>query len=100
MSDLRFDTDAFDTAAREYSNLADNMEKLKKELAEAIERLVETEWVSPASRAFMEQYKGTWAENVMEYINFLRYLEEMLYHVRDEYGQLEQLIGELSFPET
>ena len=99
MSDLKFDTAAFIKAANAYVELADNMEALKRELEDDIRHLVRTEWVSPASRAFMDQYQELWAKNVMEYVTFLRYLNTLMRSAGTEYDALAQRIEQIKFPE-
>lgn len=98
MSDLKFDTEAFVKSANEYIDLADKMEKLKTDLQNDIQHLVETEWVSDASRAFMAQYQDTWAENVMEYVTFLRYLKELMITAGNEYSALAEHVESVEFP--
>lgn len=99
MNDLRFDTEAFVTAAAEYEDLAVKMEDLKIKLEQNIEQLTTTEWVSPASKAFMDKYQDIWAKNVMEYVTFLHYLKEMLGEVKTKYEEVAQNVEGLSFPE-
>lgn len=98
MSDLKFDTEAFLKAANEYIDLADKMERLKTDLQEDIAHLVESEWVSDASKAFMEQYQDTWAENVMEYVTFLKYLKELMVTSGTEYAVLADQVEGVEFP--
>lgn len=98
MSDLSFETTAFTDAAAKYVELADKMEALKNDLAGDISQLVENEWVGEASREFMKQYQDTWAENVMEYVTFLRYLNELILGAGQEYTALAEYVEGVAFP--
>lgn len=97
MSDLKFDTEEFAKSANEYLELADKMEKLKNDLAGDIAHLTQVEWVSEASKEFMNQYQNTWAENVMEYVTFLRYLKELMINAGNEYNALAEKLESVTF---
>ena len=85
--DLRYDSDAFQTAITEYQNVKQNFQDIKSSLTDCIESL-RSGWQTSAGDAFFENFDDDLSPALDKYINFLSYLIESLEAARISYDSV------------
>lgn len=88
MADLKFDTGALKTAAKNYRTTASNMATLRKKLQTDIGDLKSKYWKSKAGDAFQDMYEENWADNVDKYVAVMEELARLLDKASMDYEQL------------
>lgn len=97
MPDLQFNLEEMKTAADEYRSVADDMEKIKKQLKKRIDNLKEESWISDAGSKFQEIYDDQWSKNVEQYIIVLRQYASMLDDARQKYSMVKEEADRIQF---
>ena len=88
-TDLGFDTGVLRKAAREYSEIADELTDMATELDRLLSALKSEGWTTSAGSAFHEMTNTNWKDNINKYANLLDTLNSILLNAADEYEQLE-----------
>lgn len=99
--DLRYDTEAINTAITDYREIVTEMDELKTELSKLFEQLKDEDWKSKAGEAFSNKYEEGWAANVDKYIAVVNELADILEYVNTNYyGPLVERAEALNLQET
>lgn len=86
-TDFGVDTDVLRYAAKEYSNIADELTTLAENLDDLLMLLAEEGWTTRAGKTFQTMAKTNWKSNVQKYSALLETLNSILIKAADEYDE-------------
>ena len=85
---LAFDTTQMRKYAKEYTNIAQNLENIAKEFNDCLITLKNDGWTTPAGSAFQKMTEENWSENINKYVALLKTLAKILENASSKYDRL------------
>lgn len=85
---LSFCTEELETAARNYSEIAEDLSTMKEELCKLLDALKDEGWTTNAGKAFADMVAVDWGETIDRYCDMLKTLADILTKSADQYENL------------
>lgn len=87
MAYLKYDTEIIDKTKRTYSEKANDMKSLQKEMESAVNNLRDC-WKSEAGDAFFNKYSDEWVKGITQYQEVLAHMAKNLDNASGEYSKI------------
>ncbi|MBM6977002.1 WXG100 family type VII secretion target [Intestinimonas butyriciproducens] len=87
-ADLSFCTEELETAARNYSEIAEDLTAMKEELCRLLDALKDEGWTTNAGKAFADMVAVDWGETIDRYCDMLKTLSDILTKSAGQYEDL------------
>ena len=87
-TDLAFDTDVLRKAAKEYTEIANELREMAEKLDSLLQQLEDSGWTTPAGSAFHDMTNTNWKKNIEKYAGLLETLDCILEKAASEYDDL------------
>lgn len=86
--DLAIDTTILREYGNRYTNIADELRSMSKDLDDKLQELIDDGWTTPAGTAFHKMTKTNWSDNIEKYASLLDTLCNILSIAAEEYDVL------------